>query len=351
MVSRALFLVALVVSLGGCEPEFSDRSSAVASTRILAVRSDPAESLPNKPASYTALLVDSNGTRADGAIDWAYCTEPRPLAELNDASSQCFVLKADYLIPLGSGLAVSGTVPQNACRQFGPDVPEAKPGEPPGRPADPDATGGYSQPLRLILPEGNGFVLGLGETRLTCGLAGATSENVTKFKSRYRQNQNPELTEVAALHPDPVPLLADGEEGATPFEIGHGEALVLRASWPACPAEPKCGDGICGQTEDPMGCPDDCKEPHGCPGAEPYVYYDPASRTVKDRREGMRVSWFGTAGSFENDRTGVGEDDPPGTSTDNTWTAPDAAGQVHVWAVLRDTRGGVAWKAYTFAVH
>jgi hypothetical protein len=36
------------------------------------------------------------------------------------------------------------------------------------------------------------------------------------------------------------------------------------------------------------------------------------------------------------------------TSTSNTWKAPDTAvTMVHLWLVLRDSRGGTAFKSYS----
>jgi hypothetical protein len=56
----------------------------------------------------------------------------------------------------------------------------------------------------------------------------------------------------------------------------------------------------------------------------------------------MRVSWFSTAGTFASDRTGRAADDRA-TFTDNAWTAPEEVRTVHLFAVLRDDRGGVTW--------
>ncbi len=63
----------------------------------------------------------------------------------------------------------------------------------------------------------------------------------------------------------------------------------------------------------------------------------------------MVASWYATAGTFEVDRSGRAEDDPA-TSVDNTWTVPSSQGLVHVWVVLRDSRGGVGWESYTIRI-
>ena len=57
-----------------------------------------------------------------------------------------------------------------------------------------------------------------------------------------------------------------------------------------------------------------------------------------DHREAFRVSWFATAGAFEADRTGRGEDEAE-TYSDNAWTAPEFAGTVYMLIVVRELRG------------
>ena len=63
----------------------------------------------------------------------------------------------------------------------------------------------------------------------------------------------------------------------------------------------------------------------------------------------MRVSWYATAGAFDTETTGRAEDDPA-TTTPNGWSAPGAPGVVHVWIVLRDSRGGVDFASYDLNV-
>jgi len=63
----------------------------------------------------------------------------------------------------------------------------------------------------------------------------------------------------------------------------------------------------------------------------------------------MRVSWFATDGSFDQDRTGRDETDMT-TATDNDWVAPTTPGVVHLWLVLRDSRGGIDWRALDLTV-
>jgi hypothetical protein len=110
-----------------------------------------------------------------------------------------------------------------------------------------------------------------------------------------------------------------------------------------------CGNGYCEAAEDADSCAQDCDPPKGCTGPEAYVYFDLVSRGLVDRREAMRVSWYANAGVFADDRTGRTEAEMEVTS-DNTWTAPNESRVVTLWVVLRDSRGGLGWKAYRVTV-
>ena len=72
-------------------------------------------------------------------------------------------------------------------------------------------------------------------------------------------------------------------------------------------------------------------------------------RALTTARESLRVSWYGTAGRFDEPRTGRAGDDPA-TTADNAWTAPAAPGAVTLWVVLRDDRGGAAWRSLAVTV-
>lgn len=320
----ALFAVLFTTATLGCRPEFEDRTSAVKRLRVLAVQSEPPEVVTGAAVHYRALVVDDKGTRTDLGLDWAFCTRPKPLAELADVSILCFRSEADWIEKIGLTGEVDATVPNNACRQFGSDVPEPKPGDPPGRPADPDGTGGYYQPLRLLVtgPETAGGVpvLGLGQTRLVCGLPGATREVLEKFRADYRPNVNPGIASVAKVDgATSTPLAAEADPPT--LVVAPGSITRLRTTWPGCVAGQK-----------------DCK------GAEQFLYFDLVSGVLRDRRESMRVSWYTNAGSFAEERTGRDEGDPL-TYAENDWTAPTAPGTYKIWVVLRDSRNGVDFRA------
>ena len=147
---------------------------------------------------------------------------------------------------------------------------------------------------------------------------GPTPEQLTDLARRNHPNANPELDAVLGLSPDDL--------GGAPIAARAGERITLRASWAVC-----------------------APEAAACSGAESYASFDPVTQTVRARREGMRLSWFATAGVLDEDHTGRDEADEA-TWSENAWTAPAATGLAHLWVVLRDDRGGVGWRAYTFDV-
>jgi len=333
-----------VVVGAGCAPDLGAPPSQVSSLRILAISGTPAEAKPGTMVAYSALLVDGTGERPDLAagIHWAFCNQPKPLSDLDDVTAACFTLDSEsFLTDLGQGPTATGALPLQACSLFGPDAPPSMAGMPAGRPADPDPSGGYYQPVRLILQAAGQLVLAAEESRITCGLPGATSTTLASFTSEYQPNTNPTITSVVAV---------DAQTGSPLASVAAGQTVTLRTSWPACaPGMTSCG------------------------GAEAYALYDEQSQTVTPRCEAMTVSWFATTGTFAVDRSspdaGAGgglqvldggvDGGAPGavvaacdgaTFADGQWTAPTTPGTALVWAVLRDDRGGVAWQRYSIDV-
>jgi hypothetical protein len=257
------------------------RTSIVLAPRVLAIRADPAEAAPGATVKYTLLFGAPDAPDASDASD-------APVAWAFCTSPKPLtendVIGADCLGGAAQPTAADAKLPANACQLFGPDPP-------PGgfRPRDPDETGGYYQPVRAL-------TLGapaIGLTRVTCNLGDAPTDAAADFGKRYHPNANPSLA-------------VDLPERVTP-----GARAVFRASWTSA-------------------------------DAEAYVSFDRDTQAVVDRREAMRVSWFATAGAFDQDRTGRAEDDPA-TDSENAWVAPATPATVHVWVVLRDSRGGVGW--------
>lgn len=274
-------------ALTGCATELPQQVSVIDAPRILAVIPEPAEAAPGTAVSYRVVAGGPEGPLSAPAVSWAYCTAPKPPTEDNVVPTAC-VDQASALVALGAGAMVAAILPSEACRIYGPDVPSTG-----ARPRDPDASGGYYQPVRAELAAAP---LTFGLHRLRCGLADAPPALAAEFRVRYRAN----------LHPPTLALIV-GDGGGV---VAPGAVVEVRASWPA-------------------------------EAAERYVVYDRVGAAIVERREALRVAWFVTGGALAADATGVGAEDPA-TATAITWTAPSAPGPIHLWAVLTDARGGVA---------
>jgi hypothetical protein len=329
----------------GCVPDLDTDESTITSPRVIAVSAEPAEAKPGAQVSYTALLVDQNGVRSEATLAWFYCEAQKPLAELGPINRTCLSPSSGSLSSIGRGFEVSGKVPSQACALFGPNPPRPMEGQEPGRPVDPDQTGGYNQPVMLGFNTGGGDSVVLYEQRITCDLAGVRPQLAIEFSQRYHANQNPAVRVLRVMRANGESVLLRAEET---LEVGAGEALQLEARWEECPESDSCGDGVCGPDETRLSCADDCAQAAGCSGAERYLWFNNESRTLEVRRESMRVAWYATGGIYEDERTGVDEDDTS-TRSQNRWTAPDS-GNATLWLVIRDARGGVGSAQFGFNV-
>ncbi len=217
----------------------------------------------------------------------------------------------DGIMALPSGTTSTAIVPLNACALFGPDPPPQMPGMPPLRPRDPDVSGGYYQPVRARF---NGLQ-GFGLERVTCDLAQAGAAIAIQFAMQYKANNNPTISTVTAAFSGQTITAFPGNATVS---VPQGTKVDLNAAWPM--------DSV-----------------------ESYPVYDIVQQQIITHREAMRVSWFATDGTFEHDTTGRDETEME-VSTDNLWTAPSSGETVHVWAVLRDSRGGVDWQSFDVQV-
>jgi hypothetical protein len=342
--SFACALLGSTVAALGCVPEFDDDTTYVASPRVLAVRAEPAEVRERVDAttSFTALVAGPEASAVPD-VSWSLCLDRKPLSELGPVSQRCLTSPEpgpEIAQPIGTGTTVTAPIPEDACQVFGPQRPDPKPGEPAGRPVDPDPTGGFYQPVLAWLDA----TAVLGAVRLGCPLRDI------EFNRRYRPNANPEVTAFEALRADgSVLAFTSGDAEEAELTLAPGERVTLRTTWPACPAADVCGDGICGPDEDQTTCADagnDCAEPRGCSGAERYAYFDALDQSVSDRWEALTVSYYATDGQFDTPRSsgseGVGADGGPGAL--NGYVAP-SGGTVRIWAIVRDDRGGTAWQS------
>ncbi len=337
---------ALALASAGCKPNLDQTVSVVTEPIVLAVRTDPPEAAIGGAVKYTALYVDSSGPIAKAPIDWAFCEARKPLAELGPVNTECLEASGSWFVPIGEGSPVSGELPADGCKLFGPDVPPAMMNQPQGRPVDPDSTGGYYEPVRLLASDGT---VTLERTRLTCGAGGVASDIGVEFTHRYHANTNPAV--------EALSIVGDGSAGVPLVTsdtgtnaVAAGAHLSLRVAWAQCPTTDVCMDGVCGADETSDTCPADCKVPKGCTGAERFVVFDIDSQSIAVQRESIAVAWYTTPGaSVDTDRTGRQSSDDT-TTSDNGWQAPTASGLAHLWVVLRDDRGGVGWAEYAFDV-
>jgi hypothetical protein len=182
---------------------------------------------------------------------------------------------------------------------------------------DADSTGGYFQPVRLAA----GDQIAIGLVRVTCSVPGVTADQTADLTKYDHPNVNPAVDSVASGMLGALPVEGTGTTAAT-----RSQRFDLTATWAKC---------------DPLAM--------SCTGSEGYAFLDPLSHTVARAREQIRVSWFATGGTFDDDVTGRSATDPTADSS-NGWTAPATAGVFHVWVVLRDDRGGVGWASYVFDV-
>ncbi len=271
-------------------------------------------------------------------LDYAYCTARNPLDNPSTVSPACLTTTSADIVEIGASVVATATMPTDACRNFGPDVPSPKPGESQGRPVDPDPTGGYYQPLRLLFAS----EIDIGQSRVSCGLAGASLADSATYRAQYHANRNPSVLDVSS---DAGSI---SQDPSAPTTMAIGATVTLTASWPTCPTTDACGDGICGADESQTTCPVDCTNPVGCAGAERYVNYDTLGHAIVIARETMRVAWFVTAGSMQSDGTGRDGTDFA-TTTSDVLTLPTTATAIHGWAVIHDDRGGVGWRRFEIA--
>lgn len=313
-------LLLLAAALIGCVPDLDDRTFLLDEPRILAIQADPPEAAPGAEVRYRLLWA---GGGEEASLSWGHCNLRKPLAELGPVHPGCLSDDPAAFDPLGSGTSVTGQIPRQACRRFGPDIPEPVAGEPSGRPVDPDSSGGFYQPVVVRAETGETSSWSIGSTRISCGIAGATPAQLSEMARTYVPNANPALEGVQMRRGDTWEPLFPSDPPSDANTVEAGETVVLRAAWPTCEEAP-------------------------CDGAEPYVLFDPRTRTIERAKESLRVAWFADGGLLEVDRTGSA--DPSGTWSENTWTAPTEPGVARVWVVIRDERGGVGWEEFFLRV-
>jgi hypothetical protein len=339
----------LASSAVACVPTFDDNLPLIIKPTVLAVQAEPAEAAPGREVQLSALVGTPELDGAAPKLSWGLCIARKPLTELGPVNPVCIQApngSSKDIIDLGSSTTVTATLPMDACRLFGPSLPEPMNGEPAGRPVDPDPTGGFYQPISVTLLDSG--ITSMGSVRIFCPPSGLDQLQAAEFNAKYRNNQSPSIATLSARTETGESLPIPDEPDA--LSVAPKQVLHFEASWQACPESAVCGDGVCGAGEDRNNCADDCATPKGCTGAEEYAWFNPESRHVEPRHESIRVSWFSTAGRFEDAVTGRDEAEFGETTTGNLWTAPEVAGETRVWAVIRDGRGGQSFRSFLVSV-
>ena len=305
-------LPALLATALGCKPDLGMPQSLIVGPRFLAVRGVPPEASEGGMVTYDALVVDTNGTVTNPTMGWAQCLIPDPPANGNDFSSGCLSIPDDTTAPSPTFTA---PLPADACTLFGPETPPPVKGQPPTRPADPDTTGGFYQPVRASWQTDGGPELAFALERITCPLANAPTDVAGQFASNYVPNNNPVLADLVLDAGGAATSLytADQATAAQPATVSAGQKVTLQADFSA-------------------------------DSAETFLVWNVVTLTLDMQRESLRVSWFATGGAFAHDVTGRGQTETD-SFTQNVWTAPATPGPVYVWTVLRDDRGGVDFAA------
>jgi hypothetical protein len=238
-------------------------------------------------------------------LTWAFCTEPRRVEERTSVTASC--LSGASLQPIADPTVAR--MLSDACFRFGPVSPPTEEGEQPRRPSDPDPTGGYYVPVRVDYQPSGTAASSFGFVRLRCDLAGATRDIFDAFQKAYTNNINPTISE----------LTLDGQAQAQ-VTVSAGAAVELALA-PAAN------------------------------NTEPYVVYSASEAKLFDRVETLSVAWYVTGGSLTQPKQSLtAEELGGGARFATSWQAPTTGGTVYGWVVLRDDRGGVAWRELQLVV-
>lgn len=295
-----MYLLAALAGAAACRPTLDDRPWLVDRLRIVGWTAEPPEAPPGSDVTFAVVALDSAGPPETAATAWSLCHVPRALDDEGPVAPACLAHAAAD----ARGDPVRLRIPADACRTFGPDVPQPAPGAPPARPGDPDVTGGYYQPLTIAL----GSTLAVGLARLRCDLPDASLQVGLAFRDAYHSNQSPTIAGLAfSVGGAPVDLAA----------IPAGARVTIVVTWPAGTAES-------------------------------FPVFDRGAGALVDTREALFAAWYVTGG--ELDRAAAEIDDPAVTAAASTWTAPDAAATFEVVVTLRDSRGGAAAARATLGV-
>lgn len=300
--------VTVLAFICGCVPEIDDDPSLVVEGQILAVQFEPAEVKPESATQVNALVAASDDAELEKDVSFALCVARKPLSELGPVHPACLHGEdEDARRAVGRGIDVQLTVPKNACNLFGPQRPPAEPGQPPGRPVDPDATGGFYQPVVATLDAAV-----LGSLRLNCGLPGGSQAQVAQYNQDHVANQNPVAQKLEIK-------VADGEWQTIPFgaddavRVPRDEAISVRSRWDK---------------------------------RERYLLLSTETRELTHANETLVASFYSTVGGFDEHRVQLDKN----SRASSRFHTPRQRGEVRMWIVVRDGRSGTGWTSFKLDV-
>lgn len=318
MRTRLLLSAPVLLSLGGaCDADFAP-ASAVTSVRVLATRAEPPYARPGEKVTLTTLAVDG---RAERPTPLRVTYFPKPCVDPEDDDvARCypelaasFPLHTDLTPQLSHGETFTLALPDDAVTAHA-----GARGGPPyglvfvfvaacaGHLERVDERWQGSPPFGCF----DGAGRQLGPEHFVFAFARVTASDALR-------NANPVIDAV----------LVDG----APIDESAGVTV------------PRCTES----SED--DCPKlklDVSVPAGSQEPDPV-----ASTPESPSGESLWVDGYATAGKLEHDRIvlydGVAGRTP---DTQNTFTTPKTPGNFGLWTVVRDSRGGVAWRAIALHV-
>jgi hypothetical protein len=305
--------VVLGMSTPGCDPHFAAYNE-LESTRVLAVRAQPAELTEGASSLLDALIYRDH----DEAVEqtWSWCPWssdpnggfrcPVDQALLNEAWKKAGLAGSAPALELGRGetssLSFPGTTAQARalCEALGEAQVDSF--------LEPNCEARWEWSVRLSLHGKQTHI----ETIKSVALL---------LDPKAAPNQNPELTSFAVEARE-----QNGQHGQKPVTLDSGAAAELAA----------------GQHYD-------LTVKLAADAAEIYQPVPvPGQTQVPATREALTLTWFVDAGSTDHVRTTYAEGvESLHDATRNSWSAPDKPEAVKLFVVVRDHRGGVDFRAGT----
>ena len=341
---RLLSLALAALALGACGDDL-DRPSELRTLRVLAVRADAPFAAPGSSPRLTMALVDAapgalrNGSPRRVQVAWlGGCDNPRDDARgacgdaLRAAAARLSDddLAAEQVPPGAEGVVGFGEEFVAGIRE---DLIDTHPPVP-----------GAALPYGLTFvhfaacggelrkaPEGEAFPLRCVDP--STGDALGAEDFVTGYfplwAYRELRNENPRVEQGKLLPGDPSGASCAG--GAP------------------CPAGEGCGAGGRCLREVPR-CEEDGAD--ACPAVVVRPRIDPSSAEPGETAslvgpdappENLWVAYFARRGRMEADARFAHDGDLGWIEHQTAWRAPREPGEVRLWAVVRDNRGGVTW--------